>query len=96
MGANSSKSSEGSKNSPSVEDLKGAGSGSNGVLEDVRKQPIHRGPIQCVCAVGENGVASAGADQVRYSVVVPRVVRYSYLELVVLVQHFHCYQLLHT
>ena len=62
MGANSSKSTEGSKTS-SVEDLKGAGSDRNCALEDARK-PIHRGPIHCVCAVGENSVATAGADQV--------------------------------
>lgn len=60
MGANSSKSSEGSKSSPSLEDLKGAGC----VQEGVRQQPLHRGPVHCVCAVGETAIASGGADRV--------------------------------
>ena len=57
MGANSSKA---SNNSPTLDDSKA------GVFDKdaVRQQPLHRGPIHCVCSVGETTIASGGADKV--------------------------------
>lgn len=57
MGANVSKPEDNS----SLEDTK---SGAEGVKQEPQ-QPLHQGPIHCLCSVGEDCIASGGVDKVR-------------------------------
>ncbi len=64
MGANSS-STKSSDADLGGERKSSSGSVRRSGVDGVRQQPLHRGPVHCVCAVEENTtIASAGADKV--------------------------------